>query len=60
MRQLSPDVAVVLFNVPFLDKNGKAVEPGNALIIVAVKESEGWRIAVGQLTKPGQTKSPSR
>jgi uncharacterized protein (TIGR02246 family) len=60
VRQLSPDVAVVLFNVPFLAENGKAVEPGNALIIVAVKELEGWRIAVGQLTKPGQTKSPSR
>jgi uncharacterized protein (TIGR02246 family) len=60
VRQLSPDVAVVLFNVPFLAKDGKPAEPGNALIIVTVKESEGWRIAVGQLTKPGQTKSPSR
>ena len=60
VRQLSPDVAVVLFNVPFLAKDGKAAEPGNALIIVTVKESEGWRIAVGQLTKPGQTKSPSQ
>jgi uncharacterized protein (TIGR02246 family) len=52
VRPLSPDVAVVLFNVPFLDKDGKAIEPGNALIVVTVKEPEGWRIAVGQLTKP--------
>jgi uncharacterized protein (TIGR02246 family) len=59
VRQLRPDSAVVLFNVPFLDNDGKPVEPANALLIVTVKESEGWRIAVGQLTKPGKTNMPS-
>jgi uncharacterized protein (TIGR02246 family) len=58
VRQLRPDTAVVLFNAPFLDKDGTPVEPANALLIVAVERAEGWRIAVGQLTKPGQTNLP--
>ena len=51
VRQVRPDVAVLLFHVHFLD-DGKEV-PGidRAMIIVAVKQPDGWKIAVGQLTK---------
>lgn len=58
VRQLRPDTAVVLFNAPFLDKEGAPVEPANALMVVVVQQPDGWRIAVGQLTKPGQTNLP--
>jgi uncharacterized protein (TIGR02246 family) len=51
IQQVRPDVAVLLFHVHFL-QDGKEV-PGidRAMIIVAVKQSDGWKIAVGQLTK---------
>jgi uncharacterized protein (TIGR02246 family) len=58
VRPLRPDVAVVLFHAGFLDKDGKLMAPGNALLLVVVKQAEGWRIAAGQLTKPGSTNMP--
>jgi uncharacterized protein (TIGR02246 family) len=61
VRTLSPDIAVVLFHLGFLDKQGKRIpDIDRAMLVVAVKQSDGWRIAVGQITKqspplPGQT-----
>jgi len=61
VRTLRPDIAVVLFHLGFLDKQGKRIPDINrAMLVVAVKQSDGWRIAVGQITKqspplPGQT-----
>lgn len=51
IRQVRLDVAVLLFHLHFV-KEGKEVPAlDRAMIIVAVKESDGWKIAVGQLTK---------
>jgi uncharacterized protein (TIGR02246 family) len=51
VQQLRPDVAVVLFHLKFME-GGKEV-PGidRAMVIVAVKEAGGWKIATGQITK---------
>ena len=51
VQRVRPEVAVILFHARYLD-GGKEV-PGldRAMIIVAVKESGGWRISAGQLTK---------
>lgn len=58
VRHLSPDIAVVLLHAGFLNKDGKLTVPSNALLLVVVKQAEEWRIAAGQLTKPGSTKMP--
>ena len=49
---LRSDVAVVLFHAAYLGADGKTI-PGvdRALLIVAVRQEKGWRIAAGQLTK---------
>jgi uncharacterized protein (TIGR02246 family) len=51
VQRLRPDVAVILFHAKFLE-NGKEV-PGidRAMVIVAVKQTGGWKIATGQITK---------
>ena len=51
VQQLRPDVAVILFHAKFLE-DGKEV-PGidRAMVIVAVKQAGGWKIATGQITK---------
>ena len=51
IRQVSPDVAVLLFHLHFLEDGKEVAELDRAMIIVAVKQGGGWRIAVGQLTK---------
>lgn len=61
VRTLRPDTAVILFHLGFLDKEARRKSNvDRAMLIVAVKQSDGWRIAVGQITKqspssPGQT-----
>jgi uncharacterized protein (TIGR02246 family) len=53
VRRVSPDAAVILFRAGFLDKQGKLNPDSNrALLVVAVKQSDGWRIAAGQLAHP--------
>ena len=48
VRTLRPDIAVVLFHLGFLDKQGKRIpDIDRAMLVVAVKQSDGWRIAVG-------------
>jgi len=51
MQLVRPDVAVILFHGRYL-QDGKE-EPGldRAMILVAVREADGWQIAAGQLTK---------
>lgn len=57
-RLVHPDVAVVLFHTGFRQPDGTLTTPGNALLLVAVKQPDGWRISAGQLTKPGSTVKP--
>ena len=53
VRTLRPDVAVILFHWTLVaQQQGKRVEADRAMIVVAVKGSDGWRIAAGQITKP--------
>ena len=51
VQLVRPDVAVILFHAKYLE-DGKEV-PGldRAMMIVAVKEADAWKIAAGQLTK---------
>lgn len=44
---LRPDVAVVLFRTGFIGQ-----EQPRAVLLVVIKQSEEWRIAALQLTKP--------
>ena len=57
-RLVHPDVAVVLFHAGFRQSDGTLTTPGNALLLVVVKQPDGWRISAGQLTKPGSTVKP--
>ena len=57
-RLIHPDVAVVLFHAGFRQADGTLTTPGNAVLLVAVKQSDGWQIAAGQITKPGSTIKP--
>lgn len=59
VRTIRPDVAVVLSHVGFVGKGGQVAKPPNALLLVTVKQADGWRIAAGQLTKPGSTQMPT-
>lgn len=53
VRTLRPDVAVILFHGTLVaQQQGKRIEADRAMIVVAVKGSDGWRIAAGQITKP--------
>jgi uncharacterized protein (TIGR02246 family) len=51
IRQVSRDVAVLLFHLHFVEDGKEVAELDRAMIIVAVKQPDGWKIAVGQLTK---------
>ena len=58
VRFLRPDVGVILCHVGYPDSGGKMSRPGNALMIIATRESNEWRIAAGQITKPKPVESP--
>lgn len=48
---LKPDVATIFFHMDFI-KDGKPVAGfQRALILVAVRDADDWKIAAGQLTK---------
>lgn len=51
IRQIRPDVAALLFHLHFVQDGKEVAELDRAMIIVAVKQPDGWKIAVGQLTK---------
>ena len=56
VQTLTRDVAVVLFHSLLAsqrDDTGKPMpEVDRAIMVVVVKQSDGWRIAAGQVTKP--------
>ena len=60
VQTLRPDVAVVLYHIGFLDTQGKP-KPGidRAMLVVSVKQSDGWKIAVLQITKQTPPKQSS-
>ncbi len=62
IQTLRPDVAVVLFHVSLagrLDDQGKRMpDVDRATLFVTVKQTDGWRVAVGQVTKQSPPRSP--
>ena len=53
VQQISADTAVVHLNVSVSPPAGVDFPPlGRTLMLVVVKQPDGWRIATGQLTKP--------
>ena len=51
VQLVGPDVAVILFHAKYL-QNGKEVPVlDRTMILVAVRETDGWKIAAGQLRK---------
>ena len=61
VRTLRPDVAVVLFHISLAgrqDEQGKRMpDVDRAMLFVAVKQTDGWRVAVGQVTKQSPPRS---
>ena len=51
VQLVRPDVAVILFHAKYLQDGKEVPVLDRAMIIVAVKEADGWKIAAGQLTK---------
>lgn len=48
---LKPDVATVFFHMDFLAAGKPIAGLQRAMVLVAVRGPDGWRIAAGQLTK---------
>lgn len=54
VHMLRPGVATIFFHMDFV-QNGKPVAGlQRAMILVAVREEDGWKIAAGQLTKESE------
>jgi uncharacterized protein (TIGR02246 family) len=51
VHSVRPDVAVILFHAKFVQDAKEAPLLDRAMIMVVVKETDGWRIAAGQDTK---------
>ena len=51
VQVVRPDVAVILFHANYLQDGKEVPVLDRAIILVAVKEPDGWKIAAGQLTK---------
>jgi uncharacterized protein (TIGR02246 family) len=51
VQLVRPDVAVILFHAKYLEDGKEVPALDRAMIIVAVKGADGWKIAAGQLTK---------
>ena len=51
VQSVRPDVAVILFHAKFVQDAKEAPALDRAVIMVAVKQADGWRIAAGQVTK---------
>ncbi len=55
VQSLGAGIAVVFFHSSLSgrDEDGKPIAPADrAMIVVAVNQADGWRIAAGQVTKP--------
>jgi uncharacterized protein (TIGR02246 family) len=59
VRSLCRDSTVVTFDLGHLDEHGKEA-PGIdiAMLVVAVRQQDGWRIVVGQITHPSHPPGP--
>jgi uncharacterized protein (TIGR02246 family) len=51
VQMVRPDIAVILFHARYLEGGKEVAGVDRAMIIVAAKQPDGWRISVGQLTK---------
>ena len=51
IQSVRPDVAVILFQAKFVQDAKEAPALDRAMIMVAAKQVDGWRIAAGQVTK---------
>ena len=51
VQSVCPDVAVILFHAKFVQDAKEAPVLDRAVMMVAVKQDDGWRIATGQITK---------
>ena len=52
VRLLRPDVAMIFFHLGFQDEQGNRIPViDRAMLIVVVKQADGWRIAAGKITK---------
>lgn len=56
VQLIRPDVAVILFHLKFLQDGKEVPVLDRAMILVAVKEGDGWKITAGQLTKQHEGK----
>jgi len=50
-QSIRPDVAVILFHGKFVQDAKEVPALDRAMIMVAVKQADGWRVAAGQVTK---------
>jgi uncharacterized protein (TIGR02246 family) len=51
VQSVRPDVAVILFQAKFVQDAKEVPVLDRSMIMVAVKQTDGWRIAAGQFTK---------
>jgi uncharacterized protein (TIGR02246 family) len=51
VQSVRPDVAVILFHPKFVQDAKEVPALDRAMMMVAVKQADGWRIAAGQVTK---------
>jgi len=51
VQSIRPDVAVILFHAKFVQDAKEAPLLDRAMIMVVVKQADGWRIAAGQDAK---------
>jgi uncharacterized protein (TIGR02246 family) len=51
VQSVRPDVVVILFHAKFVQDAKEVPALDRAMIMVAVKQADGWRIAAGQVTK---------
>ena len=51
VQLVRPDVAVILFHSKYLQDGKEVPVLDRAMMLVAVKGADGWKIAAGQLTK---------
>jgi uncharacterized protein (TIGR02246 family) len=51
VQSVRPDVAMILFHAKFVQDAKEVPVLDRAMIMVAVKQADGWRVAAGQVTK---------
>ena len=51
VQSIRPDVAVILFHAKFVQDSKEVPVLDRSMVMVAVNQVDGWRIAAGQVTK---------